>query len=57
MLEVLAYPPPRRWWQFWRPSRPFLIERGIDYVLDESGDEATIFRPCRGWDYKIAYIR
>jgi hypothetical protein len=57
MLEVIAYPPPRRWWQVWIPRRPHLLRAGVEYTIDPSGEEATIFRPRRGWEYKVAFVR
>jgi len=56
MFEVIAYPPARAWWQFWRAARPHLLRRGAEYSIDPSGENATILRPRRGWTYKVAFV-
>ena len=56
MLEVVAYPPPRRWWQFWVPSRPVLLIRGIEFTVNADGSEVRIFQQRTGWRYALAYI-
>jgi hypothetical protein len=57
VFEVIGYPPARRWWQFWIPIRPQVLRASIDYSMSAGGDEATIFRPRRGWTYKVAFTR
>lgn len=57
MLEVIAYPPPRRWWQFWIPRRPYLLRDGVEYRVDPSGEEVEVFRPRPRYAYKVAYVR
>ncbi len=56
MFHVIAFPPPRPWWAFWRASRPFLLRAGLECRIDPSGETAEVFRPRRGWQYKVAFV-
>ncbi len=55
-INVVAYPPKRAWWAFWAPRRPFLLLRDVEYRVEAGGESVEVFRPRRGWSYRVAFI-
>ena len=55
MFEVIAYPPPHSWWQFWKPHRPFMLNLGECHI-DNLNGTAHIYKPKQGYVYRMANL-